>query len=576
MNPSRRDVLIESGLLGAGIFCSPLFMNALRAASDRPVTGTDSETVCPKSSPPADTLWAIKVETLEPGERLTLSCLQGLVNREQPRIYLAYDHYDELWLDWMRERGDVKEIRWVEPKEAYDRYLSLAKGLVVTDPRVPGSVNVATMLGSLEDWLPVVPDERAEFAGLKVAMDLSEKKWTKNIEAYRWCFSNHGERMSKRVCAHYDPGQFELRDYFFQFKVPMIWISSPKDTKKSPAASPVQETRYAHEFFAKLPPNIPCMGWWDNGVGGEFGCGENGTESGMDIISQHGKFEICTGFDGYCQGVGNLSVHSGTSAKFRQKSAPPLPTLDKGKVYYTYTRTDGDGPNFYRQAYRLIWDQPDHGKVPVGWQLGPTASDLIPDILDYFYKHATPGDVFVNALTGVGYIHENCFLDKIPQEDKEAVWKQYLDLSARYMKRLDLSQMTTFEADHLMSPESLARFAGLPGLTALYRNYHIFTDTTLKNAAIEVNGIPVFRTVISAGNYKLGSPQKIKQAADDIVKQVRKFTPAQRPGFLHMSLTNWYLDSRVLVEVEKALGPDYIAVRADQLPALYREAKKMG
>jgi hypothetical protein len=28
------------------------------------------------------------------------------------------------------------------------------------------------------------------------------------------------------------------------------------------------------------------------------------------------------------------------------------------------------------------------------------------------------------------------------------------------------------------------------------------------------------------------------------------------------------------VEIEKALGPDYVAVRPDQLPALYMKAKK--
>jgi hypothetical protein len=31
---------------------------------------------------------------------------------------------------------------------------------------------------------------------------------------------------------------------------------------------------------------------------------------------------------------------------------------------------------------------------------------------------------------------------------------------------------------------------------------------------------------------------------------------------------------RVLLEVEKVLGPDYVAVRADHLPALYMESKK--
>jgi hypothetical protein len=533
----------------------------------------DRQTVFPKSAPPANAIWAIRVGELKPMQRLTLSCLQGFINREQPRVYLAYDRLDELWLDWLRERGDVREINWVEPRTIYEKFLPLARGLVVTNPHLPASINVATMLASLEDWLPVMPHLLPQFPAMKVALDLGEKKWKKNIEAYRWFFSNHGARMSRRLCAHYDPGQFELRDYFVQFKVPMIWISHPDDAKRSPAASSAEETQFAHEFFGNLPPNLPCMGWWDSGLGGEVGCGENGPYSGMDIISQHAKFEVCTAFDGFGRGVGNLSVHSGTSANFRQKPAPPSPKLESGKVYYAYTRTDGDGMNFYRQVYRDLWDQPDHGKVPVGWQLGPTASDLIPDIIDYFYRRATPGDVFVNALTGIGYIRENCYLDRIPKEAQAAAWKEYMELSARYFKRLDLSLLTTFEAFDLMSPENLARFTELPGLKAIYRNYSRFKDTTADNTLTEVNGVPVFRAML-AGSFSLGNSEEIRRVASEIARQIREFAPTVRPAFLHLSLTNWFVDMRLLVEVEKALGPDYLAVRADHLPELYKQSKQ--
>ena len=101
------------------------------------------------------------------------------------------------------------------------------------------------------------------------------------------------------ACANYDPGQFELRDYFVEFKIPMVWISHPKDAQHSPAASWAEEAQFARELFQKLPANIPCLGWWDHGQGGEEGCGENGPYSGMDLASQYGKFEVCTAFDGY-------------------------------------------------------------------------------------------------------------------------------------------------------------------------------------------------------------------------------------------------------------------------------------
>ncbi len=573
MTPSRRKFMKQCVTMGGGALCVPLLPGVLRASPDSSGTRQSHEAVCPRSAPPAKTLWALRIEDLKKGseERLPLACLQGLVNRRQPQIFLAYDRFDVQWLDWLRERGDVKEVCWVGPKELYEKFLPVVKELVVTDPDLPASVNVATMLAAVEGWLPVTPRLRAEFQRVNVARDL-RGKWTKNIEAYRWFYAAYGSRMSRRACAHYDPGQFELRDYFVQFKIPLVWVSHPSDAQHSPAASAAEEAQFARDLFQKLPANIPCLGWWDHGLGGEDGCGENGPYSGLDLASQQGKFQVCTAFDGYGRGVGNLSVHSGTSATFRQKvAAPPPPLADK--VYYTYTRTDGDGMNFWRQVYRDLWDQPAHGRVPVGWQTGPAASDLIPDILDYFYRHASANDVFVNALTGVGYIREAVYLERLPPSAQEAAWIQYIDLSRRYFQRLDLSLLTTFEALQLMPPKTLARFTELPGIKAIYRNYARFGDTTVENAVTELNGVPIFRAVLD-GSFSLATPADIRRSAADIARQIRQFTPARRPAFLHVSLTNWLVDMRVLVEVEEALGPDYVAVRADHLPALYWQAKK--
>ena len=175
---------------------------------------------------------------------------------------------------------------------------------------------------------------------------------------------------------------------------------------------------------------------------------------------------------------------------------------------------------------------------------------------------AVGNDVFVNALTGIGYIREAFYLEKLPKSEQEAAWRQYMDLSRRYFKRMDLSTLTTFEAFQLMPQETLVRFTELPGIKAIYRNYARFGSTTPENAVTEVNGVPVFRAVID------GPP------AAKIARQFRQFAGAKRPAFVHGSLTNWFVDIRVLEEVQKELGPDFVAVRADHLPALYQEAKK--
>ena len=61
---------------------------------DLAISGRD-KAVCPRSSPPAKTLWAVRIDELkQPAHRLPLACLQGLVNRRRPQIFLAYDRFD--------------------------------------------------------------------------------------------------------------------------------------------------------------------------------------------------------------------------------------------------------------------------------------------------------------------------------------------------------------------------------------------------------------------------------------------------------------------------------------------------
>ena len=368
--------------------------------------------VCPKSRPLARTLAVMRLEELTSHSwdmRLTLTCLQGIVNRKQPRLYLIQDRYDELWLDWLKQRGDVDEAEWLDVGQVFGRFLPEVKSMFVTDPAIPASVNVATMLAAVHGGLVATPLTAAQYDlpmgalpdSWKTGMDLRTFNWKKNIEAYRWVFRELDENLSRQAIAVLDPAATALRDYLVEFKIPVLWISGPQDSHSATAAFE-EEKAFARETLMKWPTNIPVFGWPDNGQGEERGIGE---WQGVKLFSECGKFEVCSGYDGYSPTVSNLSVHSGTTASLRQ--APPAAVkLERSKIYVAFTRSDGDGLNFLRHYYRKLFDDPQHGAVPIGWQVGPTAADTMPDILDYYYKHARPGDCFMNALSGVGYIHE--------------------------------------------------------------------------------------------------------------------------------------------------------------------------
>ncbi|WP_165226235.1 GxGYxYP domain-containing protein [Aquisphaera insulae] len=92
-----------------------------------------------------------------------LSALQGLVNRDAPRLYVflvgqggRIDHY---WLDLLRKRGQWLHESAVRERhdliELVKRHRDVIKGVVVWDERVPATALVASTVAGVEDLLPV-------------------------------------------------------------------------------------------------------------------------------------------------------------------------------------------------------------------------------------------------------------------------------------------------------------------------------------------------------------------------------------------------------------------------------------
>lgn len=531
--------------------------------------------VVPKSRPPARTLYAFRASDLTSWAwdlRLALSCLQGIANRTQPQLYLIHDRYDELWLEWLRERGDIDKIEWLEIGQVFERFVPSVSQMFVTDPGVPASVNVATMLAAVRGGLvatPAIADQFSLPMGLSpdssaTGLDLRTFRWKKELEAYRWVYQQLGEQLSRQAIAILAPEEVALRDYLVEFKIPILWISGPQDEERNPKASSEEELKFAREIMMQWPPNIPCLGWPTSGdkLGGI------GETPGVRLASQCAKYSACTAFDAYSPTVGNLSVHSGTSATFRQTI--PAAKLDRGKIYLAFIRSDGDGWNFHRHYYRKLFDDPKHGSVPIGWQISGSAADGHPDVLDYYYRHARPGDCFVNALTGLGYIHEEDYAANYPSDERERIWCDYVRASHVYRKCLDATVMATYAE---MRPERLALLAESPGLTAIFANYGRTHMTTFDNLVTVVGGVPVFRAIDRPPGPFTFTPSARRDAVYYMINEIKRWTPPQRPAFLHVFLANWLTTLDMAEEIVQGLGSEYVPVRPDQLGPLYQQSR---
>lgn len=96
-------------------------------------------------------------------EVLLVTCLQGLVNRGEPRLFVRYNAApDDFWWDRMWEAGAWMHGREVTRtsslRELMKQFPDTRKELIVWDERVPATSNVAASVAGVEDLLAVRHD----------------------------------------------------------------------------------------------------------------------------------------------------------------------------------------------------------------------------------------------------------------------------------------------------------------------------------------------------------------------------------------------------------------------------------
>lgn len=122
-----------------------------------------------------------------------VSTLQGLVNRDAPRLYLRFveslhgaGNIDDYWLG--RVSGEGQWLQDVEVENAtkivdlVERFGDRIQGLVVYDPKVPATSNVASAVAGAEDLIAVRydPSEGSLYRTLVVSLALPVRVWLVN------------------------------------------------------------------------------------------------------------------------------------------------------------------------------------------------------------------------------------------------------------------------------------------------------------------------------------------------------------------------------------------------------------
>ena len=512
--------------------------------------------------PPARHLYVANISALPPDQKRLLVTLQGIVNRTQPRIYLIWRPDDRFWLRQMQKQGQTgTPIRVKQPLSLVRIFRGDIRGAVIPDPKVYISPDIAVDIAAV-DRLVVATPALARQLNVPIKVDL-RGRFKNDAEALRYLRTRLAPRMNPFLFLCLDPELLAdgAEDQIIAARGMTFWVTGPREQRK-PGADMAEEKQQIEKLFAATPLDGVVRGFWWNGNG--IGLGEGG---GVKLASEFGKVTVVSNH------VHNLSVFSGVRlTALRQKFAPP-PKLDGAKVYLSFTISDGDNLNAWQNFFWHWFKSPYHGKLAVGWGMGPTLIDLAPTLAQWYYQHAGPKDEFIADVSGVGYVYPSIWANRT--EYPHAALQRFYAWTTNYMRRMDMKTLRTHIAfahvDDQIAMQNIAQAAAaLPQVQFFMPDYGYAGEKGYHQITYPLpSGQVVFR---AATNWTPNKAEEIPY----LVQQIRAHVGATRPAFINVFILNWDMGMHRLYLLLKALGPDYVDVTPSQLNTLYREAHHGG
>ncbi|HPC15687.1 MAG TPA: GxGYxYP family putative glycoside hydrolase [Candidatus Hydrogenedentes bacterium] len=421
--------------------------------------------------------------------------LQGLVNREEPRLLLRFlggmgpngpINVDDYWLSRMRESWlSDRPVERIETLDAlFDRFPEASGGVVLWDQEVPATANVASTVCGVKGWLPVRADgelyKRLVDAGPKLPVKMSlvglfdgSETGSKKCDAYRWA---QREFLDKGLCndalmAYYidgysqEPGKPGFHypdlanaglvnaDYYIARRA-FFFDLSPWDDE-APVDDPGQKPGTDCATLRGLLASLHRL----NGgkkmatVGGFVPWNLKYTNFGP-AGSQHEPVPaewtyaaILSSYNAIMDadalglvGMANASAYGHFPLKKRYKQNPrPAPQPLEPKTYVLVYMGDYDSAAWLSSSIPNVWDDPARGSMPIAWAFNPNLADRAPYVFDYVYRTKSPNDWFIAGDSGAGYLNPNLLAgDRLGSglPDALELWTRH---NKAYFKRFDYS-----------------------------------------------------------------------------------------------------------------------------------------
>lgn len=341
-------------------------------------------------------------------------CLQGLVNRDQPTLYLIQKAdpsgliqpqilYEDHWLDYYRKTFSLPTEFLPGVDEVVERYKHLIQGYVLYDnEKVIQTQNLAITRCGLESLLPVSPDQEhwMQRHGISKRDDLCGK-FKDNTETAQWAIDNlwphcH-QRLYANFCIHrpcWNALSHNLEDFIVYHKGFALDLPLSR------------QSRTTLHLYRKLLESAEVPGVQMN-----WHCARDQEKEYVAEAASKGFFTLCS------VGTPNLTIHGGVGdpgAAYTQP-LPPRETchVEKDKAYVCFYVSDGDATWAMNNLHSGNWLDPQRGSFKLGWGILPFLVKLMPGVVRYYHETRSPNDCFWGPSSGAGYTYTHLWPEQL-------------------------------------------------------------------------------------------------------------------------------------------------------------------
>jgi hypothetical protein len=471
---------------------------------------------------------AMELKSNSDAEVDLFASLEGIVNRKQPRLACigpGDEEGDRFWL-----KIHHLTVNPIDGYAALKKYRAEVNGLVVVDPARPETLNVATTLAGLDNALICEPGLLAKLTNapfnLRICDDL-RGRFANRGQVYEYLLKEVWPRCMHHIFAGLSPGTHgNLRDFLVAVNAAVVWL----DPKRSRDAALLD--RFAPDL---KPAQALYMGWWPD------------EDAGLKWIGHFGVPVLASDF------FHNGSLLGGVHEQITRPPMAPPPPL-QNRIYVALFMSDGDNIQYMQHSLRQLWNDPDRGKVPIGWTVSPLCADLDPGLLNYYYHTATTNDCLVSGPSGAGYAR----LDFWSSSDLDAFTKA----TNPYLERSGLRIITVWLRVNNRIGDSFA--AHCPALLGLISHEGGARTKVFRE-------LPMIGLVGDA-NYA-GSVEQLRSG----IERAAEGWNGIEPKFLAVQANAWRVKPSGMLQLVASLDTNrFVVVRPDHLFQIFNEWREHG